>query len=94
MHKLEPRWEGPFQVLKASSYAVMLRLLVNMKIFNTFHMFIVRLYCGNGVPRQSETNDDMRANRGREVVRTDDGVETEEWHLEKVMAVLGQVGRI
>jgi hypothetical protein len=56
----------------------MLWLPVNMKIFNTFYVSMVRPYHGNGVPGQSETNDDVRANRGREVVRTDDGVETKE----------------
>jgi hypothetical protein len=56
-----------------------------MKIFNTFHVSIVRPYRGNGVPGQSETNDDMRVNRGQEVVRTDNNVETAEWRFEKVM---------
>jgi len=83
-HKLEPRWEGPFEVSKASSHAVTLRLPANMKIFNTFHVSMVRPYRGSdGIPGQ--TSDDVRANRGREVVRTDDGVETEEWRFEKVM---------
>jgi hypothetical protein len=49
-HKLEPWWVGPFEVLKASSYAVMLWLPVNMKIFNTFHVTMVRPYRGNSVP--------------------------------------------
>jgi hypothetical protein len=55
-------------VLKASSYIVTLWLLVNVKIFNTFHIFMMRPYYGNGVPRQSETNDDARANRDWEVI--------------------------
>jgi hypothetical protein len=50
-----------------------------MKIFNTFHVSMVRPYSGNSIPRQSETN------KGQEVVRTDDDVETEEWHFEKVI---------
>jgi hypothetical protein len=49
--KLEPRWEGPFEVLKVLSHAVTLWLPVNMKIFNTFHMSMVRPYRSNGVPR-------------------------------------------
>jgi hypothetical protein len=84
-YKLEPWWEGPFEVLKVTSHTVTLRLPVNMKIFNTFHVFMVRPYHGNGVHGQSETNDDVRANRGLEVVRTDDGVEMEEWRFEKVI---------
>ena len=36
--KLAPKWEGPFTILKASSHAVTLRLPVNMKVFNTFHV--------------------------------------------------------
>jgi hypothetical protein len=84
-HKLEPRWERPFTVLKASSHEVTLQLLVNMKIFNTFHVSIIRLYRVNSILGQSETNDDMRANRGWEVVRTDDSIETEEWRFVKVM---------
>jgi hypothetical protein len=39
-----------------------------MKIFNTFHMAMVRPYHDNGITRQSETNDYIRANRGREVI--------------------------
>jgi hypothetical protein len=49
-----------------------------MKIFNTFHMSMVRTYRGNGVPGQAETNDDVRANRGRKVVQTDDSMEMDE----------------
>jgi hypothetical protein len=77
-YKLKPRWEGPFEVLKASSHTVTLRLPVHMKIFNTFHVSMVRPYHNNGVPRQSETNDNISANRGWEVVQIDDGVEMEE----------------
>ena len=83
-HKLEPWWEGPFEVLKASSHTVTLRLPVNMNIFNTFYVSMVRLYYNNSVPGQSESNNDIRVNRGWEVVRTDNGVETEEWYFEKV----------
>jgi hypothetical protein len=84
-YTLELWWEGPFAVLKASSYTVTVQLLVNMKIFNTFHISIVRPYHDNSVAGQSKTNDNIMANRGQEVVRTDDGVETEEWCCEKMM---------
>jgi len=40
--KLEPRWEGPFPVTKASSHAVTLKLPANMRIFNTFHVSLAR----------------------------------------------------
>jgi hypothetical protein len=56
-----------------------------MKIFNTFHVAMVRPYHDNVVPGQSKTNDNIRANRGREVVRTDDSVKTEKWCYENVM---------
>ena len=36
--KLSLKWEGPFCITKASSYAVTLALLVNIKIFNTFYV--------------------------------------------------------
>jgi hypothetical protein len=72
-------------MLKVSPYAVTLQMPVNMKTFNTFHMSMVRPYYDNGVPRQSEINDNIRANRGREVVRIDDGIEIEEWRYVKVM---------
>ncbi len=49
VQKLEPRWEGPFEVTKASLYAVTLRLPANMKIFNTFHVSMVRLYQGASI---------------------------------------------
>jgi hypothetical protein len=85
MHKLEPRWEGPCAALRVSSHAVTMRIPVHMKIFNTLHVSMVRPYHDNSVPGQSETNDDVRANRSWEVVRTDEGVEMEEWHFENVM---------
>jgi hypothetical protein len=84
-HKLEPRWEGPFEVVKVSLLVGTLWLPVNMKIFNIFHVFMVRQYRSNGIPWQSETNDDVRAHGGREVGLTDNGVEMEEWRFEKVI---------
>ncbi len=50
--KLEPRWEGLFEVTKASSHAVTLRLPANMKIFNTFYVSMVRLYQGASIEGQ------------------------------------------
>jgi hypothetical protein len=85
MYKLELRWERPFEVLKASLHAVTLRLPANIKIFNTCYISMVKTYNGNGVPGQSKTNDDVRAHRGRKVIGTDEGVETEEWRFEKVL---------
>ena len=60
-YKLEPCWEGPFEVLKASSHVVTLRLPANIKIFNTFYVSMVRSYHGNGILGQSNTNDDVKA---------------------------------
>ena len=36
--KLSIKYEGPFRITKASSHAVTLALLVNIKIFNTFYV--------------------------------------------------------
>jgi hypothetical protein len=83
--KLEPRWEGPFQVTKTSSHAVTLRLPANMKIFNTFHVSMVRPYRKKGIPGQEQTHDDVRANRGRTVTRTDDGDDVVEWRFEDIL---------
>lgn len=84
--KLDIRWEGPFEVTKASSHAVTLKLPANMKIFNTFHVSRVRPYRGDsGIPGQEHTNREVRANRGREVVRTDDEQEAIEWRFEAIL---------
>jgi hypothetical protein len=84
--KLEPRWEGPFEVTKASSHAVTLRLPANMKIFNTFHVSMVRPYRSSGMQGQEQCNDDdVRANRGRVVTRTDDGEEVQEWRFNSLL---------
>jgi hypothetical protein len=87
--KLDVRWEGPFEVTKTSSHAVTLRLPTNMKIFNTFHVSMVRPHRGGapgvGLPGQDATQQDVRANRGRVVVRNDDDEETEEWEFESIL---------
>jgi len=84
--KLDPRWEGPFLVTKASSHAVTLKLPANMRIFNTFHVSLVRPYRGDkGIPGQEEVEQDVRANRGRVVTRTDDGEEVQEWRFEAIL---------
>jgi hypothetical protein len=66
-------------------HAVMLRLPVTMKMFNIFHLSLVRPYYGKGILGQSETNDVVRVNYSWKVICTDDDVETEECRLEKVM---------
>jgi transposase InsO family protein len=83
--KLEPRWEGPFEVIKASSHAVTLKLPANMKIFNTFHVSLVRPFVKEGIPGQEEVQQDVRANRGRVITRTDDGEEVQEWRFEEIL---------
>ena len=47
-----------------------LNLLVNIKVFPTFHISRVRPRRGPGIPGQ-DTNQDIRANEGRVMVRTD-----------------------
>ena len=77
VQKLDPRWEGLFEVTKASSYAVTLQLLANIKIFNTFYVSRVRrCRSNNSIPGQGEAQSNVRANRGRVVTRTDEGEET------------------
>ncbi|KAK4235287.1 hypothetical protein C8A03DRAFT_17962, partial [Achaetomium macrosporum] len=83
--KSEPRWEGPFEVIKASSHAVTLKLPANMKVFNTFHVSMVRPYVPGGLPGQEETQQDVRANRGRVITRTDDGQEVQEFRFEEIL---------
>jgi hypothetical protein len=87
MEKLTPRWEGPFKVLKASSHAVTLDLPSNMRVFNTFHVSLVRPRRGQGVPGQSQTEQDIPANQGRVMARTDghNDKPTIEWEFEKIL---------
>lgn len=83
--KLDVRWEGPFEVTKASSHAVTLRLPVNMKIFPTFHVSMVRPTPGEGIPGQAGTRRDIPANDGKEVTREDGVEDTVEWRFERVL---------
>ena len=84
--KLTPRWEGPFLVQKSSSHAVTLKLPANMKVFNTFHVQLVRPWTPHdGIPGQAMTDTEVRANQGRVVTRTDDHVEVQEWRFEKIL---------
>lgn len=84
-HKLEPRWEGPFVVTKASSHAVTLELPANMRIFPTFHVSMVRPFTDKGMPGQEHTHGDVRANQGRVVTRTDDERDVVEWKFDSIM---------
>jgi len=85
VQKLEPRWEGPFRVTKVSSHAVTLQLPANMKIFNTFHVSLVRPHRREGIAGQDQADGDVRANRGRTVTRTDNGEDAVEWRFESIM---------
>jgi transposase InsO family protein len=82
--KLTPRWEGPFRVLKASSHTVQLALPVNMKINNTFHVQLIRPWHKPTVRGQEEAEENVRANRGRVMVRTDSFEEEERYEFEEV----------
>ncbi len=86
VQKLDLQQEGLFEVTKASSYAVTLQLLANIKIFNTFYVSRVRRCRSNdSIPGQGEAQSDVRANRGRVVTRTDKGKETQEWKFESIL---------
>jgi len=84
--KLTPRWEGPFEVIKASSHAVQLRLPVNMKsIKNVFHVSMVRHWAPEGIPGQEHAAQDVVANHGRVITRTDDHQEEVRWKFKSIM---------
>src|SRR3982074_548013 len=83
--KLTPWWEGPFKVLKASSHAVTLALPQNMKVNNTFHVQLVRRWEKEGMPGQELAEQEVRANRGRIMTRTDDFQEAEKWLFEEIL---------
>jgi hypothetical protein len=83
--KLTPRWEGPFKVLKASSHAVTLALPQNMKVNNTFHVQLVRRWEPEGMPGQELAGQEVRANKGRIMTRTDDFQEAEKWLFEDIL---------
>ena len=88
MAKLAPRFEGPFEVTKASSHAVTLKLPANMKIFPTFHVSRVRPHRKEGkegLPGQEEAEGHVRANEGRVVTRTDEGDDVVEWRFERIL---------
>lgn len=88
MAKLAPRFEGPFEVEKASSHAVTLKLPANMRIFPTFHVSRVRPYRRGdkeGLAGQEEADDDVRANDGRVVTRNDEEEDVVEWKFEHIL---------
>ncbi|EGZ69259.1 hypothetical protein NEUTE2DRAFT_71562, partial [Neurospora tetrasperma FGSC 2509] len=42
--KLAPRFEGPFCIIKATSYIVELALLENIKVIYIINIFCIKLY--------------------------------------------------
>lgn len=85
---MAPRFEGPFEVEKASSHAVTLKLPANMRIFPTFHVSRVRPYRRGdkeGLAGQEEADDDVRANDGRVVTRNDEEEDVVEWKFEHIL---------
>lgn len=84
--KLAPRWEGPFEILKASSHAVQLNLPANMKVNNTFHVTLIRRWDpGAGIPGQQATEQNVKANQGRQMVRTDGFTEEQQYEFEEIL---------
>jgi transposase InsO family protein len=85
MEKLAPKWEGPFRVVRCGSHTVTLALPANMKVSNTFHVQLVRPHVAEGMPGQEAAATDVRANRGREVTRTDAFEEAVEWRFDRIL---------
>ena len=59
-----------------------------MRIFNTFHVSMVRPYRRdgrNGIRGQEQCDTDVRANHGREIMRTDGGQEVQEWRFKSLL---------
>lgn len=84
---LAPRYEGPFEVLQASSHAVKLRLPENIKVNNVFHVSKVKTYTEPELPQQRDQDTEVRANQGREITRTDDVDDRPQalWEVEDVL---------
>ncbi|KAM7213084.1 hypothetical protein V8F06_011507 [Rhypophila decipiens] len=56
-----------------------------MKVKNTFHVSMVKPYKKVTFAGQEAIIEDVVANSGREVTRTDGGKETVEWKFEKIL---------
>ena len=84
---LAPRYEGPFEVIQASSYAVKLRLPDNIKVNNVFYVSKVKPYAEPDLPQQRDQAREVRANQGREITRTDDVDDRPQalWEVEDVL---------
>lgn len=74
---------GPFPVTQVSSHAVTVRLPVNFQISPTFHVSKVRLRPSDHAPGQKD--DDLQANDGRVVRRTDDEEDVIEWNFASIL---------
>lgn len=69
---LAPKYEGPFEVIQSASHNVKLRLPDNIKVNNVFHVSKVKLYVPPVLPQQRGQAQEVRANEGREITRTDE----------------------
>ncbi|KAI0991933.1 hypothetical protein K3495_g16254, partial [Podosphaera aphanis] len=81
--KLNPRWDGPFRVVKASPQTVTVDLPNNVRIFPTFHVSNVQLRTDERATGQED--EDIRANHGRVVVRSDNQKDEVEWRFENII---------
>ncbi|KAI0992244.1 hypothetical protein K3495_g15942, partial [Podosphaera aphanis] len=81
--KPSPKWEGPFKVVKSSSHAVTLKLPQNMKITPTFHVSLIQPFPMERFSGQKD--EDVHANKGRIIQRTDNHEEVIEYRFDEIM---------
>jgi hypothetical protein len=86
--KLDVVWDGPFEVVHATSHTVTLNLPENFECGRTFHVDKVSMYHGpiTADGRPSITTD-LLANEGRVIQRTDKGKDIIEWKFEEILDI-------
>jgi hypothetical protein len=84
---LAPRYEGPFEVIQASSHDVKLRLPDNIKANNVFHVSKLKRHVPPVLPQQEDQAREVRANEGRQITRTDDVDDRPQtlWEVEDIL---------
>lgn len=83
LENLNPQWEGPFRVIKISPHTVTVDLPQNRNIYPTFHVSNVQLRSSERAPGQED--EDIKANDGRTIVRTDGQRDVVEYHFGKIV---------